>query len=283
MLDSGPRFAFNTPLKMTSLIKLISPLSPLRGIFDLLWVGSFVAVLVLLFMKPSVGMDGGAGLSLELKTGSQTQGIYRRDKRLGTARFSIKRRGEGWLLQNTFQIKGTRAASIRLVLRQDLSLDQIELDADLASLGELMGGMGIIREALAGETALKLKGRCDLESGICAIKGKVGGKRLELPIAAGRGPVVTAAIYPLLVSGKLGNQVEVNLLDPLSMNLKQVTFTISGRESLKLGGRTFQSVRVQRVLDGFVSRIWLDETGMILKEEMPLGFSLHHESWSDAP
>lgn len=267
---------------MTALIKLLSPLSPLRVLLDLFWVGSFGVVLFLLLLRPTAGLDG-LGLSLELRPGAQTQGLFRREQRLGSARFSIQRRQDGWLLRDTFQIKGARAAEILLTLRRDLSLDRIELHADLAQLGELVGGVGIIRDALAGDTALELKGRCDLESGLCDVKGKVGGRSLNLPLAAGRGPVVTAAIYPLLVSGKLGNQVEVNILDPLSMNLKQVTYRVTGEEQLTLGGRTYEAVKVRRQMEGLSSGLWLDKAGMILKEEMPLGFSLQHEGWSEEP
>jgi len=93
--------------------------------------------------------------------------------------------------------------------------------------------------------------------------------------------VLTGTIYPLLARGSLGRKAEVTIFDPLSLRQHVVAFRIEGRERLQPpgGGGPVEAIRVARDLAGLTTRVWIDGDGKVLREEMPLGFTLEHESW----
>jgi hypothetical protein len=260
-----------------------APFSRLRIGFDLFWATSFVAcfVAIALSSRDARSLDG--AIRLELTPGVQTQGVYRQGRRVGSVIQEVRREAKGWRVERRFELSAGRAAEIRLRLRGDLSLDRIELEADLARIGDLAGLSGLLLgKGQAEARRIHLAGSCDLESGSCRLRGQLGGRSLTLPVAAGRGPVVESAIFPLLARGSLGKTLEVMVFDPLAMQQRMVVYRVEGRESVSLRIGRRPAIRVSCELAGLTTRVWLDERGMVLREELPLGFVIEHESWSES-
>ncbi len=259
--------------------RLFAPDSRLRVALDLVWVGAFAAA----FLWLALGARGAGqlerGVALELTPGIQEQGLYRRGQRLGTVVLEVRRQPQGWQLDRRLLVDGKRAALIRQRLRADLSLASLSLDADVSALGDLAGVPRFLLHQLGTNPRLRLSGECDAETGLCRLLGAAGRFPLNLPITAGRGPVLSTAIYPLLARGSLGRKLELSLFDPLALRTHLVTFVVEERETLRLRSGTHRAVRVRCDVQGMTARVWLDERGLLLREEMPLGVVAEHESW----
>jgi hypothetical protein len=211
-----------------------------------------------------------------------------------------------------------RAAEVAMQLRADLSLARVRVDADLEVLAQLAGLPPLVLRELGsgGAARLRLQGDCVSETGVCQLVGALGRRQLSFPVTAGRGPVIMDTIYPLLARGSLGRKAEVTVFDPLSLRQHVVAFRIEGRERLRPAGdgasvsgaarkspgplppsgvnplgppvgvnplgpgiAEVEAIRVTRDLAGLTTRVWIDDSGKVLREEMPLGFTLEHESW----
>ncbi len=268
----------------------LSSRSRLRIGFDLFWALSFSACFVALIVASREARSVDGAVKLELQVGVQTLGIYRRGARLGSLVHETARDGKGFKVARRFELGAARAdapsaLSLRLRLRADLSLDTLALDAELARIGELAGLAGLL-SGLAADSRIRLTGSCDVETGGCRLHGRVAGRTVSFPVTAGRGPVIESAIFPLLARGSLGKSLEVMVFDPLAMQQRLVVYRVEGREELVLrraprGERARQAIRVSCELSGITTRVWLDPRGLVLREELPLGFVLEHESWSE--
>jgi hypothetical protein len=258
----------------------------LRVAFDLFWIAGFAATITLILLRPSGAFAPDRAANLELKEGAQVQVLYRKGQRMGEVHAQIKRLSDGWVVTHLFfsgaENKGgsaARAGKVRTWLRADLSLERLSIEADLSRLGHVSGLSGFLVRQMKDFHEIRIKGRCIMETGICQVSGQVGRHPVELDVTAGRGPVVTSAIYPLLAQGSLGQKAEVTIFDPLSLRQRVVAFTVEGREELTLHSGTFEAIRVLRDLDGMNTRVWIDARGRVLKEELPLGLTVEHASW----
>lgn len=254
----------------------------LRTSFDLLWCAGFAATITLILLRPSGAFAPDRATSLELQEGSQVQVMYKETRRIGEVRARISRRKSGWLVTHQFFMgakTAARAGEVRTWLRADLSLERLSLEADLSRLGQVSGFSGFLMRQMKDLHKIRIKGRCKMETGVCQVNGRVGKHPVDLTVTAGRGPVVTSAIYPLLAQGSLGQRAEVTIFDPLSLRQRVVAFTVEGREALSLNSGTFEAIRVLRDLDGMNTRVWIDKRGRVLKEELPLGLTVEHASW----
>ena len=265
---------------MNTALRLLSSSSRIRLLFDVAWLLSFAVVFTVLMVRSYGASSTNSGQTLELQEGVQRLGIYWKEARIGAVVTSIHRRNKGWSVHNRFLVKEHQAAVTHLTLYRDLSLAGIKMDADLSHLAELGGFTSILFRMIGERGKVHVRGGCEFKTGICQIRGKVAGRKVDLPVHAGRGPVLTSAIYPLLARGSLGKQAEISLFDPLSLKRKVVTFRVEARERITLRkGLVLEAVRVKRDLGGVSSRIWLDPGGKVLREQLPLGIVFEHESW----
>jgi hypothetical protein len=249
-------------------------------VLDLAWLAAFGVVLTLMLLESPDRWAGDGGVALELTPGEQRLGLYHRGQRLGSFTSRTRRQGDGWRLETRIRIDGRQAARTRMRLKRDLSLGSFDVEADLVRLVKIK--LGSMASSLLGQGRgrLRVSGHCALETGICRLRGRVAGQRIDLPVLAGRGPVLTSAVYPLLARGDLGREAELGLFDPLSMQRRLVTFRVEARQRLRLrSGRALDAVRVSRDLEGMATHVWLDPRGRVLREELPLGLVLEHESF----
>ncbi len=267
--------------------RLLSPSSRLRWATDLTWVAAFAVVLGLLLLRGAGAARVEDRALLDLSPGTQHQGLYLQGQQRGQVTRRVFREEGGWQVSSSVHVGGRQAVMSLLYLHKDLSLARLRVQADLAELLQL-GGSAVaaaLFSGLARRGQVDVQGDCSLESGICKLHGEVAGRAIQdLPVMAGRGPVVVNAIYPLLAQGNLGREVEIGIFDPLSFRRKVVTFRIEGRERLRLRrGAAREAIRVARDLDGVQTRVWIDAAGNVLKEELPLGIVLEHESFRPGP
>lgn len=253
-----------------------------RLCLDLFWVAAFAASLTWLLVSAPHGQTTQPqdGMLLELHPGVQQQALFRHARRVGSVRVLTRRQGPGWLLERRIRVGAKEVALIEQELRADLSLSRLALKASLDELGALGGLPAPLLRELGPVGTLSLAGGCRVETGSCVLVGKVGRRPMHFPIFPGRGPVLTAAVYPLLARGRLGNSVELSLFDPLALRSRRVTLRIVGGETLELAGKRHDAVHVHTDVDGLGSELWLDKDGMPLREELPLGFRADHETWS---
>jgi hypothetical protein len=267
-------------------MSFLSSTSRFRLVVDLLWCLGFAVALTLILLRPSGAFAPDRGASLDLRQGSQIQALFRTSggekRRIGTVRTRVERTGKTWSVSHAFLIGGVQAGLVRTWLRADLSLARLSIRADISRLGRLSGFSGFVLRHLKDLDEIQVHGVCELETGTCEVVGRVGKHPVDLNVTAGRGPVVTSAIYPLLAQGTLGRTAEVTIFDPLALRQRLVTFHVEGRETLRLESGTFEALRVKRDLEGMNTRVWIDRQGRVLKEELPLGLTVEHASWGPA-
>lgn len=257
-----------------------------RAALDLAWCAAFAGLLAAMLLRAtSDPFSGGSRVELALVESAQRQGLYKDGRRVGSVVWEARRRGKGWTVRHQFSIEPRsggeeqNAARSVLRLRRDLSLSGLALDADLHRLAQLSGSAGLLLAGLKDLARVTVRGECSLETGECLLDGKIGGREVSQSVTAGRGPVVTSAIYPLLARGSLGKKAELRIFDPLSLTQRVVEFRIEGRERLRLHSGSFDTVRVGRDLEGLVTHVWIDNEGRVLKEELPMGLVVEHEAW----
>jgi hypothetical protein len=263
-----------------------------RALLDLGWIAAFVGLFWLMVSDSSTSAFSLSGRSVELSLaeGTQRQGLFNRGRRVGTVTWRVEKERKGWRVSHSFQLgaetgssRAEAVARATLTLRADLSLAGIELHADIAEMGQLSGLVpSTITSSLEELGRMDLRGRCSADTGDCHLVGALGGRQVSQTVPAGRGPVVTSAIYPLLAKGSLGTKAEVRIFDPLMLSQRVVEFQVEGRERLRLrSGQTFDTLRVQRDLEGMKTRVWIDRLGRVLREELPMGLTVEHEAWKE--
>lgn len=252
-----------------------------RWVLDLLWVGGFVAVVVTMVLEARAFRPFESAVNLALIEGTQHRGIYREGVKLGEVVHRVERQPSGWRVSEAFALGGSQVGEVRLQLRRDLSLRGLTADVDLTQLQGISGSSAAMFRLLGDVGRLRVRGDCHASTGSCLIAGEIGSRRISHALNVGRGPVLPSAIYPLLARGVLGRQVELSLLDPMTLQRRSVTFTLVGRRTLSLGGQQHDAILLRQSFAGLESQIWLDRRGRVLKEELPLGLWIQHESWSE--
>lgn len=244
-----------------------------RGV-DLLWIGCFVAVLVRLSLVSAGTTIAGGQAPLTLSEADRRYGLYQADRKLAVARLITRRASTGWLLEQQWRIAKSQLLQLEVALREDLSLREFSLRAELGALPE--EARALVQE-LAGSGDVHLRGDCGDGTPYCSVSGKLGQHAISQRVLVGRGPVLVQAIYPLLARGMLGNKAEVSVFDPLTLGRRTVIFQVVGRESLVRAGRNDLAIRIREQIGEFSSDVWLDREGAVLREDFPFGLRMEFE------
>lgn len=94
----------------------------------------------------------------------------------------------------------------------------------------------------------------------------------ELIFTSGFG---TATHLPVL---EVGEQVELDSFDPLTLGKSVWRVRCLAREDLTLDGSTVSTRRLEVIASGLKSRVWIDENGEVVRAETPLGLRLEKAS-----
>ena len=260
---------------------LIQRWRDLRPWVDLALCVAFAALLAL-----AVRHGERLSLSLSLAEGGQRLGLYQAGTRVGALEVRVRRAGSGYAINKVYRVRGQIVLATTQRLRKDLSLELSKLEGSIGPTYREISPLPLVVQRLVARgkarltETLKLKARCDVESGDCRVGGTLGRRPLHFGASAGRGPSLSDAIYPLLIQGALGREVELRIFDPLQVSQRLVTYRLQRREELRLRrGAPVWTRAVRRDLGGRFTRAWVDDLGRVVKEELMSGLVLEHEEW----
>ncbi|HEV8344298.1 MAG TPA: transglutaminase domain-containing protein [Candidatus Binatia bacterium] len=126
-------------------------------------------------------------------------------------------------------------------------------------------------------------------------RGKIEGTSLYLEVQSGghlskrtlslsQPPYLLAALKPYVVTQNFepGTEQLFPIFDPSTLSQQIATFTVEGREKIKIGDRVEPVLRIRQKFKGITVVSWVDGKGKTLKEETPTGLSLIQQSAEEA-
>ena len=137
-----------------------------------------------------------------------------------------------------------------------------------------------------------------MNSGIVSynISGKVEGDRLLVKTGKGKEQRTTEVILsepPVISAGMehifktknihVGDSFKVPFFDPSTMIQKVSLFKVAARESLKIKRIDYSAFRLETEMWGNTMTIWVDDAGVILKEQGMMGLVMIKSSAANAP
>jgi len=76
----------------------------------------------------------------------------------------------------------------------------------------------------------------------------------------------------LMQSGlRPGRQVTLQIFDPSTMGYQPMSSTVEAREALEIHGARREAWRIREDFRAMTTRVWIDDAGVVLREEGPLG------------
>lgn len=123
------------------------------------------------------------------------------------------------------------------------------------------------------------------------VLGNVEGDELALTIRSPRSertetrnldePIVLPLnlYYSLAARGwTTGESLRVRLFDPMTLSEGEAIIEVKDPEIVRWGGREEEAYRLQTTFAGLTTTAWVNETGEVLQEETPLGWTLRKEA-----
>jgi len=116
------------------------------------------------------------------------------------------------------------------------------------------------------------------------IKTGKGSNRQEREIMLSEPPIISAGMEHLFKTRKIqvGDSFRVNFFDPSAMVQKEAVFRVAEKEMLKINRIEYSSFRVEAEMFGNSISVWVDESGVILKEESSMGLVMIRSSAANA-
>jgi len=117
---------------------------------------------------------------------------------------------------------------------------------------------------------------------VCRIQSGGDERHLRLPLEAP--PYLTAGIFPAVVKAGLapGERRAFHIFDPSTMAQEKITLAMQGRETLRLGDRSVEALKVSLEFKGVSQEAWLDDKGQVLMEKGLLGIRQERISREEA-
>ncbi|MCA9654160.1 MAG: hypothetical protein H6712_24530 [Myxococcales bacterium] len=258
-----------------------APPGPRRGLpwFDLLGglaVAAFATLLLLdlgALARPreeiSLRVDPRA-LAEGFREGVQWYGLYRGEQKVGFSRTERRRSGDGYRLVNRIQLRPGTGGGPTL-LQVDTELDRAFALRRFTVLAE--GGPVPLRAA--GEVRGSL---LHVEA-----EGLPGLPELDLPLR--EPPVFDFDLGPLVMRADLapGDRFAFTHVDPLGLTPREGTLEVLGRESLDVLGEEVSAVLLRQQIAGLPPlRLWVNELGEVLQQELPLQLLAVREAEAEA-
>lgn len=218
-------------------------------------------------------VDYGSLLSSNEVSRQSRMAIYFRDARIGRVETQVHR---------------TRDGGIELCSNTTLSLAELGPPL-LAAVGKVRTGLIIQSGRDGGLRRFDFYVHEPLD--VC-VRGATEGGRLRLTTQFEDGQasetlvdydprmILANAFSPFLGLHNLrvGKQWRFASLDPLTRQMKVVTVTVTGRETLDLGGEQTDAFVLTSEYGSLQVRSWVAPDGVVLRMETPYGFSLVREA-----
>jgi len=197
--------------------------------------------------------------------------ILQGDRRIGTTYSRLEPVEKGYRLTEKVSM---RINTMGLV--QDLVLD---------SSGWLNPDLTLARFTFAMHSGLftfAVTGHVEGHHLICRIQSGDDVRHLRLPLEAP--PYLTAGIFPAVINAglALGERRVFHIFDPSTMAQEKITLAMQGRETLRLGDRLVEALKVSLEFKGVSQEAWLDDKGQVLMEKGLLGIRQERISREDA-
>lgn len=240
-------------------------------VFDVLGMATFIAWLVWIGVMLAGQQDPleGAVERLELseedrrlgwRDGIEWQGIYLKDQKVGYIKLK-KWRAEGQYHMASEMILHLTVMRTRqkirtdttAVLGPDLTLERFEVDIK------------------SGPSDMHLEGVVDGANVKLSINS--GGGVQTQDIALKEPPRLNDSLRPLLMRGDLseGQAVSMAFFDPMAMQERALVFTYLGRDSILVMDQEVEAHVFTQTMDGIKMKLWLNDIGEVLQEELPMG------------
>lgn len=197
--------------------------------------------------------------------------ILQGDRRIGTTYSRLEPVPDGYRLTENVTM---RINTMGLV--QDLVLE---------SGGRLNPDMSLARFTFAMHSGLftfAASGHVEDNYLICRIQSGGDERHLRLPLEAP--PYLTAGILPAVTGAGLapGERRVFHIFDPSTMTQEKITLVMRGRETITLGDRLVEALKVSLEFKGVSQEAWLDDKGQVLREQGLLGIRQERVSREEA-
>ena len=197
--------------------------------------------------------------------------ILQDNRRIGTTHSRLEPTEDGYRLNETVSM---RINTMGLV--QDLALDStgwLNSDLTLARFSFTMQS-GLFRFAAEGVVEDDVL--------ICRIQSGDDEQQLRLPLAAS--PYLPAGIFPAVAKAGLapGERRVFHIFDPSTLAQEKITLAMQARETLQLGNRSVEALKVSLEFKGISQDAWLDDNGQVLMEKGLLGIRQERVSREEA-
>jgi len=238
--------------------------------FWLLMNGQLVRRELWLTRLPSGSTSIAASLTPELSYKEQWMGIYYEGEKVGysctTANRVHSAEEPGYIILNrTFMVVEIMGSPLKVqfegLLRTDDEFKMRSFSCWLKSAGHQIQ----IDGKLAGETL--------------SLSMLSGSKVFRREIKASKDVNLSNSLTPLLYLPDLepGVTYSVDILDPLSFATNKAKITVTGMEPYEYGGKQVDVFVVETEYQGVTFTAWVTESGDVLKESTPLGWTLIRE------
>ena len=212
-------------------------------------------------------------------TGSQSatdaeltqRGVFYRGARIGFIRERVTPLEDGYRVEQTGDLTLTVLGRKRRM--------RIEGSAETGSNGELRTFS--FRLSTSSQQAL-------FET---TVLGTIEGDELVLTVSSPRSerterrPLVEPIVLPLNLYYSLaahgwttGASYRVRLFDPMTLSEGEAIIDVKELEIVRWGGREEEAYRLQTTFAGLTTTAWVNESGEVLQEETPLGWTLRKEA-----
>jgi hypothetical protein len=155
-----------------------------------------------------------------------------------------------------------------------------------------------ITRALVDHEFLLINFRFRMSSGVVTFQasGRVEGNQMVLEVGEGagrRGESITLPEPPVIGSGmaqffkgqliKVGQSFKFPVFDPSTFTQKQMVIRVKARETITISGIKYETFRLESEMWGQPTTFWLDQRGVVLKEEGFMGLTLVKSNPARAP
>lgn len=125
----------------------------------------------------------------------------------------------------------------------------------------------------------------NVEGDLLTVKTGEGKDQQASEIRLSEPPVISAGMEHLFKTRKIqvGDTFRVSFFDPSTLVQKEAILKVADRESLNINRIEYDSYRVETEMFGSLITLWVDESGLILKEEGFMGLVMIRSSAANAP